>query len=141
MCRSLACIDCTFWSSCFFVKSLIGYKLLDTLSFKQKKALALVGLSILGISCGGRIRTNEPDIYALFVDFFYVDSQEEILPILQDIVSMNQEEATEIAKQLSNREKDEFRTYMVDVAGGDRRRLLALAAFMQNIGFNSSYFD
>lgn len=43
--------------------------MLDTLSIKQKKALALVGLSILGISYGGRIRTNEPDIYALFVDF------------------------------------------------------------------------
>ena len=95
--------------------------MLDTLSIKQKKALALVGLSILGISYGGRIRTNEPDIYALFVDFFFVDSQEEILPILQDIVSMNRDEAIEIAKQLSNREKDEFRTYMVDVAGGDSR--------------------
>jgi hypothetical protein len=40
--------------------------MLDTLSDKQKKALANVGLSILGISYGGRIRTNEPDIYALF---------------------------------------------------------------------------
>ena len=109
MFRNLACIDCTFWSFCFFVKSLIGKKLLDTLNFKQKKALAHVGLSILGISFGERIRTNEPDIFALFVDFFYVDSQEEILPILQDIIKMNQDEATEIAKQLSNREKDEFR--------------------------------
>lgn len=54
---------------------------------------------------------------------------------------MNKDEATEIAKQLSNREKDEFRTYMIDAVGGDSRRLLALAAFMQNIGFNSSYFD
>ena len=54
---------------------------------------------------------------------------------------MNQDEATEIAKELSNREKDEFRTYMVNVACGDSRRLLALAAFMNNIGFNSSYFD
>lgn len=115
--------------------------MLDTLSFNQKKALAHVGLSILGISYGGRIRTNEPDIYALFVDFFYIDSQEEILPILQDIINMNKDEATEIAKQLSNREKDEFRTYMIDAVGGDSRRLLALAAFMQNIGFNSSYFD
>lgn len=115
--------------------------MLDTLSFNQKKALALVGLSILGISYGGRIKTNEPDVFALFVDFFYVDSQEEILPILQDIIAMSQEEATEIAQQLSNREKDEFRTYMVDAAGGDSRRLLALATFMQNIGFNLSYFD
>ena len=48
----------------------------DTLSDNQKKALARVGLGIMGISYGGRIRTNEPDIYALFVDFFYVDSQE-----------------------------------------------------------------
>ena len=112
--------------------------MLDTLSFNQKKALAHVGLSILGISYGGRIKTNEPDVFALFVDFFYVDSQE---AILQDIIAMSQEEATEIAKQLSNREKDEFRTYMVDAAGGDSRRLLALATFMQNIGFNSSYFD
>ena len=108
--------------------------MLDTLSFYQKKALAHVGLSILGISYGGRIKTNEPDVFALFVDFFYVDSQEEI-------IAMNQEEAMEIAKQLSNREKDEFRTYMVDAASGDSRRLLALATFMQNIGFNSSYFD
>ena len=61
--------------------------MLDTLTIKQKKALALVGLSILGISYGGRITTNEPDIYALFVDFFYVDSQEEIFPILQDIIN------------------------------------------------------
>jgi len=99
--------------------------LLDTLSFYQKKALAHVGLSILGISYGGRIKTNEPDVFALFVDFFYVDSQEEILPILQDIIAMNQEEAMEIAKQLSNREKDEFCTYMVDAASGDSRRLLA----------------
>ena len=60
--------------------------MLDTLSFYQKKALAHVGLSILGISYGGRIKTNEPDVFALFVDFFYVDSQEEILPILQDII-------------------------------------------------------
>lgn len=115
--------------------------MLDTLSFYQKKALAHVGLSILGISYGGRIKTNEPDVFALFVDFFYVDSQEEILPILQDIIAMNQEEAMEIAKQLSNREKDEFRTYMVDAASWDSRSLLALATFMQNIGFNSSYFD
>ena len=115
--------------------------MLDTLSFYQKKVLAHVGLSILGISYGGRIKTNEPNVFALFVDFFYVDSQEEILPILQDIIAMSQEEATEIAKQLSNREKDEFRTYMVDAAGEDSRRLLALATFMQNIGFNSSYFD
>lgn len=115
--------------------------MLDTLSFYQKKALAHVGLSILGISYGGRIKTNESDVFALFVDFFYVDSQEEILPILQDIIAMNQEEAMEIAKQLSNREKDEFRTYMVDAASGDSRRLLALSTFMQNIGFNSSYFD
>ena len=54
---------------------------------------------------------------------------------------MNQEEAMEIAKQLSNSEKDEFRTYMVDAASGDSRRFLVLATFMQNIGFNSSYFD
>lgn len=99
--------------------------MLDTLSFYQKKALAHVGLSILGISYGGRIKTNESDVFALFVDFFYVDSQEEILPILQDIIAMNQEEAMEIAKQLSNREKDEFRTYMVDAASVDSRRLLA----------------
>ena len=109
-------------------RSLISLKF----CIKQKKALALVGLSILGISYGGRIRTNEPDIYALFVDFFYVDSQEEILPILQDIIKMDQNEATEIAKQLSNREKDEFRTYMIDAAGKDGRRLLAIASFMQN---------
>ncbi len=115
--------------------------MLDTLNFKQKKALAHVRLSILGISFGERIRTNEPDIFALFVDFFYVDSQEEILPILQDIIKMNQDEATEIAKQLSNREKDEFRNYMIDTAGKDERKLLAIAVLMQNIGFNSSYFD
>lgn len=115
--------------------------MLDTLSFYQKKGLAHVGLSILGISYGGRIKTNEPDVFALFVNFFYVDSQEEIFSILQDLIAMSQEEAMEIAKQLSNREKDEFRTYMVDAASGDSRRLLALATFMQNIGFNSSYFD
>jgi hypothetical protein len=113
----------------------------ETLTIRQKKALARVGLGILGISYGGRIRTNEPDVYAMFVDFFNVDSQEEIMPILQDIININQEEATEIAKQLSNREKDEFRCYMVDAAGKDGRRLLAIAVFMQNIGFNSSYFD
>lgn len=49
--------------------------MLDTLSVKQKKALALVGLSILGISYGGRIRTNEPDIYALFVNFIKMDRE------------------------------------------------------------------
>ena len=119
----------------------------DTLSNTQKKALARVGLGIMGISYGGRIRTNEPDIYALFVDFFYVDSQEEIIPILQDIIRMDQSEATEIGSdklgtnRIGNREKDEFRTYMVDAARNDGRRLLAIAAFMQNIGFNSSYFD
>ena len=32
-------------------------------------------------------RTNEPDIFALFVDFFYVDSQEEIPPILKVTMS------------------------------------------------------
>ena len=141
MCGNLTCFDYTFRCSCHVVETRNCFKMLDTLSIKQKKALALVGLSILGISYGGRIRTNEPDIYALFVDFFYIDSQEEILPILQDIINMNKDEATEIAKQLSNREKDEFRTYMIDTVGGDSRRLLALAAFMQNIGFNSSYFD
>ena len=115
--------------------------MLDTLDIKQKKALALFGLSILGISYGGKIKTNEADIYSLFVDFFYVDSQDEILPILHDIVAMDKIEAIDIAKQLSNREKDEFRTYMVDTADNDSRRLLAIATFMQNIGFNSSYFD
>ena len=115
--------------------------MLESLNNTQKKALARVGLGILGISYGGRIRTNEPDVYALFVDFFNVDSQEEIMPILQDIIKIDQEEATNIAKQLSNREKDEFRCYMVDAAGNDGRRLLAIASFMQNIGFNSSYFD
>ena len=44
--------------------------MLDTLDIKQKKALALFGLSILGISYGGKINTNETDIYNLFVDFF-----------------------------------------------------------------------
>ncbi len=113
----------------------------DTLDEKQKIALARVGLGILGVSYGGRIRTNEPDVYAMFVDFFNVDSQEEIIPILHDIIKVDQNEATNIAKELSNREKDEFRTYMVDAAGKDGRRLLAIAAFMQTIGFNSSYFD
>lgn len=115
--------------------------MLDTLDIKQKKALALFGLSILGISYGGKINTNETDIYNLFVDFFYVDSQEEILPILHDIVAMDKKEAIDIAKQLSNREKDEFRTYMLDSACNDSKRLLAIVSFMQNIGFNSSYFD
>ena len=141
MCWNLTCFDYTFRCSCYVVETRNRYTMLDTLSIKQKNALALVGLSILGISYGGKIRTNEPDIYALFVDFFYVDSQEEIFPILQDIINMNKDDATEIAKQLSNREKDEFRTYMVDAVGGDSRKLLALAAFMQTIGFNSSYFD
>ena len=48
------------------------------------------------------------------MDFFYVDSQEEILPILQDIIAMRQEEAKEIDKQLSNRQKDEIRTNMIE---------------------------
>ncbi len=115
--------------------------MLETLTIHQKKALARVGLGIFGTSTGGRIRTNEPDVYALFVDFFNVDSQEEIIPILHDIINITEEEATNIATQLSNREKDEFRGYMIDAAGGDGRRLLAIAMFMKSIGFNSSYFD
>ncbi len=115
--------------------------MLETLTIRQKEALARIGLGILGISYGGRIRTNEPDIYSLFVDFFCVDSQEEILPILQEILKIDQAEATEIAKQLSNLDKEEFRRYMVDASGDDGRRLLAIAGFMQDIGFNSSYFD
>ena len=39
---------------------------------------------------------------------------------------ISQEEATEVAKRLSNRKKDNFRTYMVDIAGGNSRRLLAI---------------
>jgi hypothetical protein len=30
---------------------------------------------------------------------------------------------------------------MIDTAGKDERKLLAIAMLMQNIGFNSSYFD
>ena len=115
--------------------------MLDSLSDKQKKAMARVALGILGVSYGGHIRTNEPDIYSMFVDFFYVDSQEEIFPILQDIIRIDDSQATEIAKQLSNREKDEFRRYMIDASGKDVRRLLALAGFMKSIDFNASYFD
>ena len=113
----------------------------ESLNTKEKMALARAGLGILGVSYGGRIRTNEPDIYSLFVDFFCVDSQEEILPILQEIIKIDQTEATEIAKQLSNFDKEEFRRYMVDAAGEDGRRLIAIAGFMQSIGFNASYFD
>ena len=115
--------------------------MLDSLSDKQKKAMARVALGILGVSYGGNIRTNEPDIYSMFVDFFYVDSQEEIFPILQDIITIDENEATQIARQLSNREKDEFRRYMVDASRKDGRRLLALAGFMKAIDFNASYFD
>jgi len=115
--------------------------MLDSLNDKQKKAMARAALGIMGTSYGGRIRTNEPDVYSMFVDFFYVDSQEEIFPILQDIITIDENEATQIARQLSNREKDEFRRYMVDVSGKDGRRLLALAGFMKAIDFNASYFD
>lgn len=114
--------------------------MLDTISFDNKKALARVALGIFGISNGGRIRTNEPDIYNMFVDFFYVTTQEEIMPILQDIIGISQQSTITVATQLSNREKDEFRQYMLARIGGDNRKMLALAMFLKNIGFNASYF-
>ena len=39
--------------------------MLDSLNDKQKKAMARVALGIMGISYGGRIRTNEPDLSLL----------------------------------------------------------------------------
>ena len=114
--------------------------MLESLDSRQKKAMARIGLGIMGISYGGKIRTNEPDIFGLFVDLFHVYSQEDLFPILHDIIKIDQNEAIYIARQLSNQEKDEFRSYMVDHANGDSRRLLAVAMLMHNIGFNSSYF-
>ena len=53
---------------------------------------------------------------------------------------MDQDEATEIAKQLSDHEKYEFCNYD-RCCRKDVRRLLAIASFVNNIGFNSSYFN
>ena len=107
----------------------------DSLTNTEKKAIAHIGLGILGIKTGGRIRTNEPAIYNLFVDVFDVCSQEEILPILQELMTIDQDSATRICASLSYSEKDEFRRYLIAAAEGDNRTLLATAFFMKNIGF------
>ena len=74
-------------------------------------------------------------VLTLFHVFVFVSGES------TEILKIDQAEATEIAKQLSNLDKEEFRRYMVDASGDDGRRLLAIAGFMQDIGFNSSYFD
>lgn len=106
----------------------------SALTTLQKEAIAFVGLSILGASYGGKIRTNEPDIFSLFVDLFDVNSQEDIFPILQNILQLGQENATAIISQLNINARNEFREYMLAKSKNDSRRLLALACVMQNIG-------
>lgn len=113
----------------------------DSLNIVERKALASIGLRILGIKYDGRIRTNEPDIYNLFVDFFYAETQEEIMPILQELINIDQSSATEIASSLSNLEKDNFRRYLVDRSNNNAKMMIAIAFFMKNIGFNNSYFS
>jgi len=110
--------------------------MLSLLENRQKEALARVGLGILGIANNGKIRTNDPNIFSLFVDLFDVSTQEEIFPILQRILKLEQDEATNIIAALSYEHKDVFRKYLIEKANGDNRVLLAIAFFMREIGFS-----
>ena len=107
----------------------------NSLTLNEKEALGRIGLGIFGIATGGRIRTNDPNIYNLFVDMFGVSSQEEIIPILQRIMRIDQSSATLTASNLTYVEKDEFRKYMISKCNNDMHLLLPLAGFMQSIGF------
>lgn len=115
--------------------------MLDSLEINNKKAVARILLGILGIKFDGRISTKEPDIYNIFVDLFYTNSQEEILPIFQDVVNISQGNATAIIASLSNKDKDEIRRYLVDRSDNNAKVILATALLMQSIGFNLSYFQ
>ena len=106
------------------------------LSREKKIALARLGLGILGIKYGGRVRTNEPDIYSLFVEFFGVSTQEQIMPILQEIMSMDQDRATQIATSVSHYNKDVFRKFLLsNINQRDGQTMLAVALTLKNIGF------
>jgi hypothetical protein len=105
------------------------------LSHKKKLALARIALGIFGLTNSGRIRTNDPDTYAMFCDFFGVSSQEEILPILQDIMKLDQREAESIAREISNHNLGIFRNYMLSKIPGLNVQSLALASFLQNVGY------
>ena len=105
------------------------------LSHKKKLALARISLGIFGIANSGRIRTNDPNIYAMFHDFFGVNSQEEIIPILREIMSIDQTEAENIARGISNHNLGTFRDYMLSKIPGLNAQSLALASFLQSVGF------
>lgn len=107
-----------------------------SLSTRERDALAYVALCMFGTRYGGRIRTNEPDIHSVFVDFFNVYTQEDILPVFQRLMQLNQSDATRIITNSSWEVKNEFRSYMLDRARGDGRVTLAVACFMQNVGFD-----
>ena len=108
---------------------------LSSLSQREKEAMGAIALGILGVKTGGRIRTNDPAVYSFFVDFFGVNSQEEILPHLKNIMAIDQNSATAIVRAFTHRQQDEFRLWMLDRIGDDNRTRIALAFFLQSIGF------
>lgn len=114
--------------------------MLDVLNNSEKKAIARVLLGILSLKTDGRIRTNDPDIYNLFVDLFYVETQEEIFPIIKEIVNIEELDAAKVISSLSNKDKDEIRKYLMNKAEGNKQVIIAIALLMKTIGFNTSYF-
>lgn len=112
---------------------------MQKLTMQQIDALARIGLGIFGVANDGHIRTNVPNVYHLFVDFYGVSSQEEILPILKRVIQLDQEKATSIVTTLNQETKNWFRQYLLDGANNDGKTLLAIAVFMRNIRFDPNY--
>ena len=107
----------------------------EHLSILQKEALARLALSIVGLQTDGHIRTCDPVVFGLFVDFFGTLSQEDILPLLAEITRMDSKAATSVASNLDNDTKCRFKYYMQDLLGReDSRTLFALAIVLQQIG-------
>ncbi len=114
----------------------------EHLNTLQKEAIAKLALSIIGTQTNGRIRTNDPVVFGLFVDLFGVLSQEDILPLLKEIIQMSSSKAAMIASSLDNDTKCQFKYYMQDILGrDDARTLLSLAIVLRQMGLQTNSSD
>lgn len=108
----------------------------DSLYDLQRKAVASLALKVIGLQTGGHIDPHDPVIFGLFVDFFGALSQEEILPIMQDVCRIGQGEAEVIVSSLDNDVKRQFKYFMLDIIGDDKKAYMALALILYRIGLN-----
>lgn len=85
----------------------------------EKFCLVKLAMSIIGVSLQGRVRSNDPLVFALFVDTFNVFTQEEIRPIMLSVAKIEYDTAIETVSALSEELQNELQYYLLKISGDD----------------------